>query len=549
MPAKQQGADDAETERYYLERLQAAKEGVSDEAMLGLFSSIEDSLKVAAEAVELSRLANDRAELKSGCISEKNDGHNCMPGFWVSEKRIKALKEMVVVLAEDSEDEAGGESKRKGLIAAWQSDKESRRARDAAGSGNMKTLLELQASRSKWPEYLTMASWDEPDHRGCTALHLAASAGHIECVTALLCWNANPAVQNGNGETALHIATSADIARALLMHGSDPASMDRLGRTPYMTHKQNRLGGDASSAAGQVVSAFASHQQITGVAARAISRSRRQLLAAATQCEADRRAADARSHYDVALGHMLRKEYRPAIAAFASCLEVDPSQTKARASLVEAHNFVIYECYNRGLGALALREWDSACAAFEDCITTGQQQQQANVAVKEHPTVARATAKLKQAMDAAATAAFEKEALAVFQALDTDGDGSLSPQELACRLSDFGLGDLEIERILFLLDSNHDGVVDQSEWLAGYAAFRQATTGSNDAVINHAHARFSNDGARAGNTQPPPSRPAAATAAAAARSPPVTPEEGFTRVDAKAAAAAAAAITRPLASV
>eukprot|EP01048_Picozoa_sp_COSAG05_P024631 COSAG05_NODE_5882_length_1067_cov_1.336777_1_plen_100_part_10 len=100
---------------------------------------------------------------------------------------------MVAVLAEDSEDEAGGESKRKGLIAAWQSDKESRRARDAAGSGDMKTLRELQASRSKWPEYLTMASWDEPDHRGCTALHLAASAGHIECVTALLCWNANPA--------------------------------------------------------------------------------------------------------------------------------------------------------------------------------------------------------------------------------------------------------------------------------------------------------------------------------------------------------------------
>lgn len=526
-----------ETERQCLGRLRAARQRVSDEALLGLFTSIESNLQAAADAVELSRLASSRAGLTSGCIKERNENHCRVPGVWMSAKRIEALKEMADMLAGHSEPVDGTDHH--GLITAWQSDKECRRAREAATGGDLRVLCELQASRSKWPAYLTMASWDEADHHGYTPLILAAQKGHCECVEALLDWGADPTKHNASGETALHLAASAGMARALLAHGSDPAALDRLDRTPYMVHRSNRMGG-AKSEAGQVASAFAEHQQITASAARAINRSRRQLMAATAQKETDERAAAADVHYQEGLSRMLRKEWRAAIAAFTACLDVEPSHLKASKSIVEAWNFVIDQCYNRGLGAAAMTQWDNACTAFEACIAAIEEQQRfqsklitdnndtqqtpaAPQQQQQHPKAAQAATKLAKAQESAAQASLEMEALGVFNSLDTDGDGTLSPQELSCRLSDFGLGDQEIEGLLWRLDTNHDGVVDRDEWVAGYKEYCDvigcgATTAVSAAVVQ----------GTAGKSPKPPWQKQQL-------SPPVTPEEGTTRASAATA--------------
>ena len=41
------------------------------------------------------------------------------------------------------------------------------------------------------------------------------------------------------------------------------------------------------------------------------------------------------------------------------------------------------------------------------------------------------------------------EAAAVFAVMDRNGDGSLDPVELSCRLSDFGVPDEHIERLFY----------------------------------------------------------------------------------------------------
>lgn len=101
------------------------------------------------------------------------------------------------------------------------------------------------------------------------------------------------------------------------------------------------------------------------------------------------------------------------------------------------------------------------------------------------------------------------EAKSVFQALDTNGDGELDPQELQCRLSDFGVEvgarasphvpgcaafaaptwpadshlwsvfcsqDQHIELLFYKLDQNHDNVIDLQEFIDGYDQYMSLVT-------------------------------------------------------------------------
>ena len=55
-----------------------------------------------------------------------------------------------------------------------------------------------------------------------------------------------------------------------------------------------------------------------------------------------------------------------------------------------------------------------------------------------------------------------REALEVFKQLDTDNNGSLTPQELSCRLSDLGFEEDEITELFTNLDTDGDGALPPS---------------------------------------------------------------------------------------
>ena len=63
------------------------------------------------------------------------------------------------------------------------------------------------------------------------------------------------------------------------------------------------------------------------------------------------------------------------------------------------------------------------------------------------------------------------ESSALFDSLDVDKIGTLTPNELTARLSDFGLADELIEVLFYRLDTNHDGVVSKEEFAAGYGEY------------------------------------------------------------------------------
>lgn len=65
------------------------------------------------------------------------------------------------------------------------------------------------------------------------------------------------------------------------------------------------------------------------------------------------------------------------------------------------------------------------------------------------------------------------EAKAVFAALDRDGDGNLSPSELICGLSDFGVDDMQIEMLFIQLDADGDGQISMEEWLDGFVRYQK----------------------------------------------------------------------------
>ena len=64
------------------------------------------------------------------------------------------------------------------------------------------------------------------------------------------------------------------------------------------------------------------------------------------------------------------------------------------------------------------------------------------------------------------------EALEIFNDIDTDGSGTLSLEELSCRLSDEGFEDEEITDLFVLLDVDGDGCISQDEFVKGFQAYQ-----------------------------------------------------------------------------
>lgn len=72
---------------------------------------------------------------------------------------------------------------------------------------------------------------------GQTALHVAAAAGHVQLVAALLDAGAEPNASSRDGKTALHLAASRSeaVSRCLLDRGGLPEAKDESGITPLMS--------------------------------------------------------------------------------------------------------------------------------------------------------------------------------------------------------------------------------------------------------------------------------------------------------------------------
>ena len=66
-----------------------------------------------------------------------------------------------------------------------------------------------------------------------------------------------------------------------------------------------------------------------------------------------------------------------------------------------------------------------------------------------------------------------KEAKMMFKMMDLDGNGSLDPVEFASRLSDLGLGDLEIQQLFIQMDADNDGKISAEEFNAGFVKYKQ----------------------------------------------------------------------------
>ncbi|XP_064649701.1 ankyrin-3-like [Lineus longissimus] len=82
-----------------------------------------------------------------------------------------------------------------------------------------------------------------PDQGGCTALHLAARFGDVDCVGILIEHGANVnAVEPVTGRTPLYFACNAhhyDVVRYLVEHGSNMEAKDRLSEPPIIAVLEN----------------------------------------------------------------------------------------------------------------------------------------------------------------------------------------------------------------------------------------------------------------------------------------------------------------------
>jgi ankyrin repeat protein len=65
-----------------------------------------------------------------------------------------------------------------------------------------------------------------------SSLYKAVEYNHAYIVRLLLAWRANANIKDDNGNTPLHITTSATIARFLIEHGADVNAYNRLRQTP-----------------------------------------------------------------------------------------------------------------------------------------------------------------------------------------------------------------------------------------------------------------------------------------------------------------------------
>ncbi len=237
------------------------------------------------------------------------------------------------------------------VITSYLSDKSAIKVREGADRGNIAALKQVEKERQQWPPYMVMTSWDFADYRGNTAVHLATKNGHAECLEFLLLRGAQPSLVNAQGQSALHMATSYDIAKLLLKHNADPVVVDQMGRTPYDVHKANRMGGARGVDGKLVVDAFAlSHQKVTGSTARSILKERnmspeeKAARAAARKAKEDEeeearqkkeRAKIARSSYSQGLGALVVREFDYAVESFVTCLENDPAHSGAMLKLAK----------------------------------------------------------------------------------------------------------------------------------------------------------------------------------------------------------------------
>jgi ankyrin repeat protein len=97
------------------------------------------------------------------------------------------------------------------------------------------TALHLAAANSQvdmcfWLLYRASTDINEFDHRGCTPLHHAAAAGHIQLVQLLLSYGANPHLENSvaRGYRAIDVAQNEQVAALLSEHMTTPETHGRL---------------------------------------------------------------------------------------------------------------------------------------------------------------------------------------------------------------------------------------------------------------------------------------------------------------------------------
>jgi hypothetical protein len=73
----------------------------------------------------------------------------------------------------------------------------------------------------------------------CSPLHLAAGAGHNNVVRVLCKAGADIAARNKLGETPLHVAANAVVAKTLIFAGADPFARNKSGASPSQTAAMN----------------------------------------------------------------------------------------------------------------------------------------------------------------------------------------------------------------------------------------------------------------------------------------------------------------------
>ena len=323
-----------DVEAYYREKLEKAKGGVSDERMLAVFGRLEAEL---GDAMRELTLAHDE-------LDAVMNTHMCIPG--IDDSHAGNLLHDVHAALQDVEELASGHESGE-LITAYISDRAAKKVRDAAEAGAMQELKKAEAERSKWPKYMVMASWDFTDHRGDSAVHLAARNGRHDALEFLLVRKALPSLVNARGVTALHEAKDFRTAELLLEHGADIIAVDKEHRTAFDCHKAMRMSGRGRDCEGRFVAqAFSKQQQVTGSEAMPLLKERnmspaeraaREAVRAAERKETQRLESieAAKGFYDQAIGALFVKDYAKAEQSLADCLEHDRNHPNALLKLAD----------------------------------------------------------------------------------------------------------------------------------------------------------------------------------------------------------------------